>query len=126
MELGTDIKSDWSISNGDISLVSEADNVAQAVVNRLSCYQPSMAIYYDAYGGFLSNYLGMRKTEESLGFMKIELDSILAQEERLTGYESTLEYNSSGSVDARVVLNVEGEDVELNLIIDRDGVSSAG
>ena len=33
--LGTDIKADWSFTDGDINLVSGRSNLGQAIVNRL-------------------------------------------------------------------------------------------
>ena len=128
MDIGVDINSEWSLNeNGDLSLVRDEDNLSQAIINRLSCYQPSLEVYYTQYGGFLSEYFGRKQTDETLKFMKIELDTILSQEERISSFTSTLSYNGNGSVRVDLDMIVNDVDVELNLVLSRDGgVSVAG
>ena len=128
MDIGVDINSDWSLNeNGDLSLVRDEDNLSQAIINRLGCYQPSLEVYYTMYGGFLSEYFGRKQTDETLKFMKIELDTILSQEERISSFTSTLSYNGDGSVRVDLDMIVNDVDVELNLVLSRDGgVSVAG
>ena len=128
MDVGVDIKSDWSLDETvDLSLAHDEDNLVQAVINRLGCYQPSFEVYYTLYGGFLSEYFGRKRTDETLKFMKIELDTILSQEERINSFTSELSYNPDGSVRVDLSCIVNDEDVELNLVLSRDGgVSVAG
>lgn len=125
VEFGTDINRDWSFNNGDLVLVQDEDNLAQSIVNRVNCYQPRFDVYYNLYGGFLMEHLGSRRNDESLKFIKIELDSILEQEERVNEFESTLSYADDGSVKIDLTLTVNDENVDLNLILSRDGVSVA-
>lgn len=125
VEFGTDINRDWSFNNGDLVLVQDEDNLAQSIINRVNCYQPSFNVYYGLYGGFLMEHLGSRRNDESLKFIKIELDSILEQEERVNEFESTLSYADDGSVKIDLTLTVNDENVDLNLILSRDGVSVA-
>ena len=127
VDIGVDVKSDWSLnSNGDLNLTSDEDNLRQAIMNRLKCYQPSMSIYYDHYGGYLGEYLGRRRTDETLKFMKIELDTILGQEDRINSFESSLEYTDDGKVHVELLVNVNDELVELNLVLDENGGVSIG
>ena len=124
MEFGIDIDRAWDFNDGDLVLVKDENNVSQAVVNRLTCFQPNFTVYYENYGGSLMEHLGSRKDEESLKFIQIELDSILEQEERILEYESNLSYTDTG-VRIDLKLDVDGENVDLNLILDREGVTIA-
>ena len=123
VDLGADIHSDWSFNdNGDLNLVKDNANLAQSITNRLNCYQPNMDVYYDEYGGFLHSYLGRRRTQETLDLMKIELDTILQQDTRISNFNSSLEFNQAGNVLIDLSVTVNDEDVELNLILGSDGV----
>ncbi len=122
MDIGVDINTSWGLDdNGDLSLVRDEDNLSQAKINRVGCYQPSLEVYYNQYGGFLSEYFGRRQTDETLKFMKIELDTILSQEERINSFTSELSYTGNGSVRIDLDIIVNDEEVELNLVLDRDG-----
>ena len=124
MEFGTDIDKSWDFNDGDLILVKEEANVGQAVLNRVTCFKPNFTVYYENYGGALMEHLGSRRDEESLKFIKIELDSILEQEKRILEYESELSYTDIG-VRIDLKCNVDGENVDLNLILSRDGVTVA-
>ena len=128
MDVGVDIDTSWSLNeNGDLLLVSDEDNLRQAIMNRLKCYQPSFEIYYTQDGGFLEEYFGRKRTDETLKFMKIELDTILSQEERINSFTSELYYKIDGSVRVDLDMLVNDEEFELNLVLSRDGgVSVAG
>lgn len=121
MEVGTDINSKWTLTNdGDLKIVNDEENMVQSIANRLSCYQPSMEVYYEQYGGFLTSYLGQRKTSETLDFMKIEIDTMLKQDPRIEEFTSTLSYTEKG-VNVILELIVAGEEMEVDLIVDDDG-----
>lgn len=121
MEVGTDINSKWTLTNdGDLKIVNDEENMVQSIANRLSCYQPSMEVYYEQYGGFLTSYLGQRKTNETLDFMKIEIDTMLQQDPRIEEFTSTLSYTEKG-VNVILELIVSGEEMEVDLIVDDGG-----
>lgn len=121
MEVGTDINSKWTLTNdGDLKIVNDEENMVQSIANRLSCYQPSMEVYYEQYGGFLTSYLGQRKTSETLDFMKIEIDTMLKQDPRIEEFTSTLSYTEKG-VNVILKLIVAGEEMEVDLIVDDGG-----
>mgnify|MGYP002523870592 FL=1 len=121
MEVGTDINSKWTLTNdGDLKIVNDEENMVQSIGNRLSCYQPSMEVYYEQYGGFLTSYLGQRKTSETLDFMKIEIDTMLKQDPRIEEFTSTLSYSEKG-VNVILKLIVACEEMEVDLIVDDGG-----
>jgi hypothetical protein len=124
IDLGVDINKDWNISNNDLNLVSDEDNICQAIANRLGTYQPSMTVFYTAYGGFLNSFFGRKKTQETLDFMRIEINNILNQELRLEDYTLDLSYDDDGKVHIDLTLNYteDYEDVELNLVLSENGL----
>ena len=123
MDLGIDINSDWNFSDGDLVLVKDDDNILQAVVNRLSCYQPNLEVFYELYGGFITNYLGRKRKPELLEFMKIEIDTILSQDPRINDFETELSFNDNMGIDLHLtVFQIEDEDIELNLVINGEMV----
>lgn len=124
MDIGTDINSDWSFNeNGDLNIVTDNDNIVQSIKNRLSCYLPNLKIYYGFYGGFLSEYFGRRRTEETLKFMKIEVDTILSQEGRIKNVTTDLYYAKDGSVRIDLTYSIKEEDYELNLVLDGEQIT---
>lgn len=127
MDIGTDISSDWSLNgNGDLNLVADNDNIVQTIRNRLSCYLPNFKIYYDFYGGFLSEYFGRRRVEETLEFMKVEIDTILSQETRIQNVTTDLSYAKDGSVCVKLAYTIKDEEYELNLVLDGEQIIVEG
>lgn len=126
MDIGTDINTNWSLNeNGDLNLISDEDNLVQSVVNRLGCYRPVFEVYYDVYGGFLEEYFGWKRIDETLKLMKIEVDTILSQETRISSFTSELSYERDGSVKVGLDMIVNDEEIELNLVLNDGGVSVA-
>ena len=123
VEIGVDINKSWSFNEqGDLKLVTDNDNLVQAVYNRLSCYKPLMDIYYLDYGGFLSLYYGKRRTQETLNFMRIEIEYILQQEPRILYYDLDLNYADDGAVKIDLNLSVNNEEVEVNMVASANGI----
>lgn len=126
MDWGTDINSTWSFKDGDLNIISDDDNTNQAIINRLNCYKPTLNVYYEQYGGFLKNYMGMKKTSQLLDFMKIEIDTILQQDPRILNFISKLSFNDDDGVDINLIIQQEeNEDIELNLVLNGDVVEDA-
>ena len=124
IEIGTDINREWTMENGDLELVTEDENITQAIYNRLSCYQPLLEVYYENYGGFLRSYFGRKKNSETLGLIRIELETILDQEPRIEDYSLDLSVGDAGNVIISLsLLYSDLEDtVDLNLVLDNSGL----
>ena len=121
-EIGTDIKSSWILNeHGDLEIVSDEDNIIQSIVNRFNCWLNGLDLFYLEYGSILSSFLGWKRNEETLGFMRIEIENTLNQDPRITDYELNIEFNDNGGVDMHLNIPFGDEDLELNLIISEDG-----
>lgn len=106
-DFGTDINADWGLtSDGDLQIISNTGNLNQAITNRLTCGLDNLDLFYDGYGCNLSQFLGWRKTEQTLQFIKLELMKRLGSEERILGYSLNVEYTETGvRVDMELTLN---------------------
>lgn len=122
-ELGTDIDSSWSLdSTGDLVLVSDEDNLVQAICNRLSAWSEGFKIFYEDYGGALDAYFGLKKTDSNLDFIKLEVETILKQEPRLNNYIVECNYDDNAKVHVDISIQFDDDDVyDLNLILNDDG-----
>lgn len=118
IDYGADIKSDWSFHDGDLQLVTDKENIGQAVGNRLNTMQDELDAYYYDYGSFLQSFLGWRRTDKTLDFIKVEIDSVLGKDPRIVSFTSNLEYDSNGNV--RIDLSID--DVSLGFMLTNDGV----
>lgn len=119
MDFGTDICSDWELNeHGDLRLVSQEDNLTQAIINRLSCTLNSLGLFYDNYGSLLRGFFGWKRNEKTLEFIKIELENRLNSDSRINYYTIDLSYNDEGDIVINIVIGTGDENVELNLIAD--------
>ncbi len=83
LELGTDFNSSWEFNDeGDLNLVTNDSNLVQAISNRLNTRNGELDLFYSEYGSFLCNFLGWKKNDTTLEFMRIELDKALSQDPR--------------------------------------------
>lgn len=106
MDYGRDINSDWSLNeDGDLILISNEDNIEQAIVNRLTCELNRLDLFYRSYGCLLEQFLGWKKNNSTLEFIKIELGNRLLNDERLDSYTVDAGYNEDGSVLIEITLN---------------------
>lgn len=121
MDIGTDIKSSWKLDNGDLELVTDEDNIMQSIKNRISCWLNSMDLFYLEYGSIIPSFLGWKRNDETLGFMKIELENTLKQDPRLTNYDLDIGFNDDGGVDMHLLVHILDETVEMNLVISEEG-----
>lgn len=120
MDLGTDINSTWTIENGDLKIVSDEKNLTQSITNRLSCPLGSLDYFYDSYGSKLWSYMGWRKNEETLAFIKNELTETFRQDPRIDTFDFTLEWNEKGNLQLNLLLGYGVEELSLNLVLDKD------
>lgn len=122
-EFGTDIKNTWKFTDGDLNLVSNDKNIEQAVTNRLNTVTDSLGDFYYEYGSRIRQFLGWRKNETTLRFMKIELESCLRQDPRFVDFDVELQYNSKKEVE--IVLNTrynDGTDLSQSFVLGEGGV----
>ncbi len=119
-EYGVDVGSDLSFNEGDINLSEYEDNIAQAIANRLNTIQDSLDLFYYDYGSFLTHFFGWRKTDETLGFIKLELENVLKKDTRINNFTVDLKYITKGV--AITIVLTDFEEVNLNLVLNENGV----
>ena len=103
-ELGVDINSTFSFKDGDVQLISYDDNLVQSIQNKLNTNLNELDLFYEEYGSILSTFLGWKANDETLGFIKSELETILKSENRISSYEYTVEYQGDGKIRINLVL----------------------
>ena len=64
MNIGTDINNEWVFEDGDLSLIDGEKNLIQSISNRLNTVYDE-SLYYSNYGGYLQQFIGWKKTEET-------------------------------------------------------------
>ena len=123
MLFGTDISNSWEFNeHGDLSLVSNKDNVGQAISNRLKTQLNELDLFYAGDGSFLTQFLGWKKNDSTLEFMRLEIETRLAGDPRLSGYSVSLEYTDNGvEITINLVLD-DGEEYTGNFVLNSDGV----
>ena len=120
-EYGVDITSNLNFNDeGDINLSKYEDNIVQAICNRLSTIQDTLDLFYYDYGSVLNHFLGWKKTDETLSFIKIEIENVLTKDPRINSFTVDLEYITEG-VRINIVLT-DFEEVNLNLVLNENGV----
>lgn len=123
VDLGTDINSSWTIENGDLQIVQDENNLIQSIQNRLSCPEGSLDYFYTAYGSKLWSYMGWRKNEETLAFMKNELNETFRQDPRIESYALELEFIEDGNLRMDLDIVYGEEQLEVNLVLDKDNMT---
>ena len=122
VELGTDLNCNWDFKDGDLQLVENRANIKQSILNRLNCDYDSLDLFYYEYGSVLSNFLGWKHDDETLEFIRLEIEDTLNQEPRLTDFDVEVSYDKIGKVliDLYIVFNDES-DFTLSLVLEKDG-----
>lgn len=122
-EFGTDIKNTWTFTDqGDLELVTNDDNIIQAILNRLNTRLDELDLYYDEYGSLLQNLLGYPSNEETLEFIRIEIETSLQNEPRLTDFEVTVTKQDKDKININLAIWYNGEELEYNLVINGDQI----
>lgn len=122
-EFGTDIKNTWTFTDqGDLELVTNDDNILQAILNRLNTRLDELDLYYDEYGSLLQNLLGYPSNEETLEFIRIEIETSLQNEPRLTDFEVTVTKQDKDKINIDLAIWYNGEELEYNLVINGDQI----
>ena len=123
VEFGVDIDSSWSFNDaGDLNLISNDDNVYQAIVNRLTCPLDYFELFYEDYGSILHQYTGDLNDDDTLEFIRIEVENRLMQDFRLIDF--IVEVFNDGI--ERVKVNIRffydtDEEINVDLILDGTG-----
>lgn len=121
VELGTDISSTWEFSKGDLVLVNHTDNMRQAIKNRLSC--PLDYLDYDDYGSDIHSFLGGRKNDIVLDFLRIEIETRLIQDPRIQDFEVTTYIKEDGNIGIDIDVNFDEDmDLSMSLVLNNEGV----
>ena len=127
MDLGSDISSEWCLNEfGDLDLVSNKDNIIQAIINRLSCDLDSLQLFYSGYGSVLSCFFGWKPKQRTLDFMKIEIENVLAQDERIKDNTVSLNYSGDGDIAVNIEIIVNNELIDFKINISENGVELNG
>lgn len=129
MDYGTDIKRGWELTDdGDLKLVKDVDNVTQALVNRLKCDLHSLDLYYRDYGSLLSGFLGWKRNQATLDFIKLEVQNRLRADERIESFNVTTELGEkSDSILITMDLELSDDYVHtIQLELSDDGVEEVG
>lgn len=123
INLGTDVVSNWSFTDGDLNIVAGTGNLAQAIQNRLNTYLDDLNIFYSSYGSTLFDELGELNHPTIHEYIKIEIEYRLIRDNRIKDVVCTVEKIDSGSVECSLDLTLVDEtDVSLGLIINADNV----
>ena len=121
-EIGTDINSNWDFKDGDLKLIDNKENLAQSIINRLNASYGSMELYYEDYGSIVSQFLGWKKSEETLRFIRLEILDSLKQDPRLNDIDVDVEYSSIGKIKIELLIKIfEEDDFSLSLTLSDDG-----
>lgn len=97
-ELGVDINSSFTFNDGDIVLASYDENLVQSISNRLNTDLDEMDLFYEEYGSIFTNFYGWKGNDETLSFMKSELETVLKDEPRLVSWDFDIRYVGDGRV----------------------------
>ena len=123
VEYGVDVKSTWSFKDGDIEIISDKDNLTQAIMNRLNTIQDSLNLFYGNYGSFLHSYFGWQTKDETLEFIRVEIQTSLSEDPRLNNFNVDCKYDENKNVLVSVdVVVSDGEEFSLNFVLTDNGI----
>lgn len=122
VELGTDLNCNWEFKDGDLQIVENKENLVQAILNRLNCSYDSLDLFYYDYGSVISNFLGWKRSDETLEFIRLEVENTLGQEPRLNNFNVDVSYKSEGKVLIELYVVFDDEtDLTMSLVLEKGG-----
>jgi hypothetical protein len=122
IELGTDLNTNWEFKDGDLILVENKENLIQSILNRLNSEYDSLDLFYYDYGSVLSNFLGWKRNDETLEFIRLEIEDTLEQEPRLSDFSVEASFNEVGGILIKLFIVFDDEtDFSLSLVLEKDG-----
>lgn len=124
VNIGTDIDSSWTFSNGDIRLVSDESNLGQAIINRLRADTDTYNIFYAVYGGNLFEYMGELNHQQVHEYIKIEIESILQQDPRIANVDCSVMRITSNNIECNLKVNPTDTDevISYNFVLTDENV----
>ena len=123
-ELGVDFDSALNFHDGDIILSKYDDNLVQSIVNRLNVGLDELDLFYLNYGSIMLNFLGWKATDETISFIKSELESVLKSEGRLDSWEYDVKYLQNGKINIELTLYPNPNySINANFTVNEDGVT---
>ena len=120
-EFGTDIS--WELSNNDVAVVSDEKNLMQSISNRLNTAFDELDYIYENYGCNFQDFLGAKKNDTTLEFIKNSIVESLQNEPRVVLLNLDLSYSDDDKLN--IILDLEyneNETIEASLIIGNEGV----
>lgn len=127
INLGVDVQSDWSFSDGDLNIVTGTANLAQAIQHRLNTYFDDLNSFYANYGSTLLDLLGDLNHETIHEYIKIEVEDCVVKDNRIRSVDCTVNKIGVGQVECSLYLVlVDGSDADLGLIITADNITVIG
>lgn len=124
-EFGADFQADYNFVDGDLQLIEDKENIVQSIQNRLNCMTDFYSLFYAEYGGYLHNFHGWKRTQETLNFMKVEITKTLQQDPRFTDIQVDLEFGDEGVINMQVLLHYDDDsDLSMSFVISDAGVVS--
>ena len=122
-ELGVDIDSNLSFTDGDLDLVSYDDNLVQGVTNHLRTRFDELSLFYEDYGSVLSSYVGWKSTKETISLIKTEIETVLKKEQRIQSFESIVEYTGEGNISIKLTLHPNPDaSIDVNFVLNEFGI----
>ena len=118
INLGTDIQRNWEIIDGDIQLVSDKNNLGQAILNRLLADKDFYNMFYLNYGSNISEYYGEKNNPNIKEYIRVEVETTLVQDPRIQGARCEVVSYTNEQIELRVtVLTYENDELSYNLVI---------
>ena len=119
-QIGADLSREWLFRDGDLIVVENEDNLNQAISNRLNTYIGSLNLFYEEYGTFLTELLGMQKDGVTLQFIQLEITKRLSNDPRLQNFTVSCDYTDNGvKVDVDIIFD-DNTDYALNYVLNED------
>ena len=128
LNIGADIASSWTFDEtGDLKIVDTEENIAQAIGNRLQTNLNSMSLFYADYGSVLQGFLGWKRDQRTLDFMRIEIVNRLSQDLRLSQFDVNVSYTEEGNVQVDIQVYLSEDDTfATSIVLNNEGVVENG
>jgi len=114
VDFGTDINSDGRLSsNGQISLISDRDNLIQAIKNRIRTYKGTYSFIDSNYGTLIKEMVGYDNTDVNRQILCLDVETNVLQDKRIA--KTGCNYNN-GYYDLKVI-TVDNDEIILEDVI---------
>ena len=110
VDYGTDIT--WN-NNPVLETVSNEDNVAQHIRNRLMTSYDELNWIYDNFGCNYKQYLGLRADNGSLEFIKNSIRQSLREDDLIGDFDLDITYAGNGAINVKI--EIDGNHFDLKI-----------